>query len=119
MYGIITPAFAALALFAAALLPVGAANAAPANSPAALTVQGQAPSGPPLSGPLRSVRPAGTATPTDSSSPAGPADPGTGETRNEKETRVDYAPYVIGAVLVLALIAAWLLWRRRRNKSAA
>ena len=114
MYGIITPALAALALFAAALLPVGTANAAPANSPAALTAQGQAPSGPP-----RSVRPAGPATPTDSSSPAGPADPGTGETRNEKETRVDYAPYVIGAVLVLALIAAWLLWRRRRNKSAA
>jgi hypothetical protein len=39
-------------------------------------------------------------------------DPGTGETPAEKETRVDYAPYVLAAVLILAVAAAALAWRR-------
>lgn len=48
-----------------------------------------------------------------SPSPSNPVDSGTGETKESKETRVDYAPYVIGAVVGLALIAAFLFYRRR------
>ncbi len=50
---------------------------------------------------------------TPSPSPSNPVDSGTGETKESKETRVDYAPYVIGAVVVIALIAAYLFYRRR------
>jgi hypothetical protein len=49
-----------------------------------------------------------------SPSPSNPVDSGTGETGQAKETRVDYAPYVIGAVIAVALIAALLFWRKRR-----
>jgi hypothetical protein len=47
-------------------------------------------------------------------SPSGPADSGTGETKESKETRVDYAPYVIGAIVVVVLVAAFFFWRKRR-----
>lgn len=114
MHRTITTVLAALALCAAALLPAGAGTAAPAHSSSAPTIHGQAPS---PTGPSLSAPPAATATPTDSSSPAGPVDPGTGETRDAKEARTDYAPYVIGAILVIVLIGAWFLWRYRRNKS--
>ena len=47
-------------------------------------------------------------------SPSGPVDPGTGETKEAKETRVDYAPYVIGAVVLIVLVASFFFWRKRR-----
>ena len=49
-----------------------------------------------------------------STSPSNPVDSGTGETEEAKETRVDYAPYVIGAIVVVTLVAAVLFWRKRR-----
>ena len=52
--------------------------------------------------------------PSPSPSSSNPVDSGTGESGEAKETRVDYAPYVIGAVVVVALIAAFLFWRKRR-----
>jgi hypothetical protein len=55
------------------------------------------------------------ATPTDSASTPGPVDPGTGETPAAKETRVDYAPYVIAAAVLVALAAAIVVWRRARG----
>lgn len=41
-------------------------------------------------------------------------DAGTGETGEAKETRVEYAPYVIGGIVAVALVAAVLFWRKRR-----
>lgn len=52
-----------------------------------------------------------TSSPT--TSPSGPVDSGTGETKESKETRVDYAPYVIGAILAGVLVAAFIFWRKR------
>lgn len=103
MHRILTIALAAIALCVGALLNAGAASSA---SPE--TSQ-------PLSFHSLSTATAGSATPTDSASPTGPVDPGTGETGEAKETRVDYAPYVIGAVVVAALLAAVIVWRRSRG----
>ncbi len=89
--------FAALALCAAFLMPGAAGSAATPNHADELSA-------------LNTV--STTATPTDSAPPAGPVDPGTGETPAAKETRVDYAPYVLAAVLILAVTAAILAWRR-------
>lgn len=50
-----------------------------------------------------------------SPSPSGPVDPGTGETKQAKEARVDYAPYVIGAVVLIVLIIGFIFWRKRRT----
>jgi hypothetical protein len=55
-----------------------------------------------VSSPSSSPRDAMTSTGSSSSptaSPSGPADSGTGETKESKETRVDCAPYVIGAIV--------------------
>lgn len=91
---------AALVLCAALLLPAGAATASTASA-AAVTASVSA----------------GTTAPNPSNSPStpGPVDPGTGETPAAKQTRVDYAPYVIAAVVILALAAAALAWRRARG----
>jgi hypothetical protein len=59
------------------------------------------------------LAPAGSA-PAPSPSSSNPVDPGTGESGQAKQNRVDYAPYVIGAVVVVVLIAAFLFWRNRR-----
>jgi hypothetical protein len=101
MHRILTIAVAAIALCIGALLNAGAASAA-------FTENSQ-----PLSFQSLSTATAGSATPSDSASPTGPVDPGTGETGEAKETRVDYAPYVIGAVVLAVLLAAVIVWRRR------
>jgi hypothetical protein len=101
MYRTLTTALAALALCAAALLTTGVASAAPASGIEGLTILSQTGS------------PSGSATPTDSASPSGPVDPGTGETREAKETRVDYTPYVVGALVIVVLLGATVVWRRR------
>ncbi|WP_445153489.1 LuxR family transcriptional regulator [Arthrobacter sp. Hor0625] len=88
----------ALALCAALVLPAGAAAATAAGpSPTYLSASTTAPD------------------PTSSPSTPGPVDPGTGETPAAKETRIDYAPYYIAAVVILALAAAALTWRRVRG----
>lgn len=93
---------ATLTLFAALLLPVAAASAAPQGPAASLLSSGAAAS----------------ATPTDSASTPGPVDPGTGETPAAKETRVDFAPYVIIAAVILAAAAAAIAWRRSKASKA-
>jgi hypothetical protein len=40
--------------------------------------------------------------------------PGTGESAPNEATRVDFAPWVIGAIALLTLMVV-LIWRRRRN----
>src|SRR5688572_4078216 len=52
---------------------------------------------------------AGTASPTGESSPSAtpsgnPANPGTGEPAESESTRINYAPYFIGADLVITLV---------------
>ena len=101
MYRILTTTLAAIALFAAALLHSGVAAAATDQGSQPLTNQSQ------------TTEAAGAATPTGTATPPGPVDPGTGETGVAKETRVDYAPYVIGGVVAAVLLAAVLVWRRR------
>ncbi|MFE4228624.1 LuxR family transcriptional regulator [Arthrobacter sp. NPDC056886] len=59
---------------------------------------------------LAAIVPMSSTTP----SPSGPVDPGTGESKEAKETRVDYAPYVIGAVVLVVLVASFIFWRKRR-----
>lgn len=83
----------ALVLCAAVPIPADAAGAAAPSS-------------------VTAVRPLAAATPTDSATPPGPKDPGTGESPEAKDTRVDYAPYVIGAALIIAVGAAIVVWRR-------
>ena len=97
MKSILRIAFAALALCAAFFIPAAAGSAATPHHADELSA-------------LSTV--STTATPSDSASPAGPVDPGTGETPAAKETRLDYAPYVLAAVLILAVAAAALAWRR-------
>lgn len=116
MHRILTTAFAAMALGAAALLTAGVADAAPAEGIQVMSVASQ------TSTPSGGATPTGSAssgaTPTGSASSSGPVDPGTGETREAKETRVDYAPYVIGAAVVVVLVAAAVVLRRRGGPSS-
>lgn len=52
-----------------------------------------------------------------SPSPTGPADPGTGEDRESKETRTDFGPLYIAAVVLIAAALAFILRRRRGKKT--
>jgi hypothetical protein len=54
-----------------------------------------------------------TPSPGDTAS-TGPANPGTGESAKNESTRLDFAPWVIGAIALATLIVV-LIWRRRRN----
>lgn len=54
-----------------------------------------------------------TPSPGDTAS-IGPANPGTGESAQNEATRLDWAPWVIGAIAVVVLVLI-LIWRRRRN----
>ncbi|MEC5191330.1 MULTISPECIES: LuxR family transcriptional regulator [unclassified Arthrobacter] len=94
---------ATLTLLAALLLPAAAASAVPQGPVASLLSGGAT---------------AASATPTESASTPGPVDPGTGETPAAKETRVDYAPYVIIAAVILAAGAAAIAWRRSKASKA-
>jgi cobalamin biosynthesis Mg chelatase CobN len=65
---------------------------------------------------------AGTPAPTGTSSPSAtpsepPANPGTGEPAESEENRLDYAPYVIAAVLIITLLIVFIWRRRRGNKT--
>jgi hypothetical protein len=65
------------------------------------------------------VHAATTPSPTGESSPSAapsdnPVNPGTGEPAEDEGTRLDWAPYVIGAIVLGAILAA-VLWRRRRH----
>lgn len=111
----ITDALAVLAaLVVFSTMHVLPATAAADSVPVAAAVQGQTPA---ATGAAPATVPAATPTPGGPSSPAGPADPGTGETREAKQTRVDYAPYVVGAVVLAAVIGAVALRQRRKNKT--
>jgi hypothetical protein len=65
---------------------------------------------------------AGTPAPTGKSSPSAtpsepPANPGTGEPAESEANRLEYAPYVIAAVLIATLIVIFVWRRRRGNKT--
>lgn len=65
------------------------------------------------------VQVASTPSPTGESSPSAtpsgnPVNPGTGEPAESEGARLDWAPYVIGAIVLGAILAA-VLWRRRRQ----
>jgi cobalamin biosynthesis Mg chelatase CobN len=94
-------ALAALLVLAAPALSLSAAHASPAAHTTATTVA------------LSAASP--TPSPGDTNS-AGPVNPGTGESAENESTRLDYTPWVIGAVVLVALIAI-LVWQRRRNKT--
>jgi hypothetical protein len=90
----------ALLLLAAPALSVAPASAAPHSAVAAgdAMVQAAAPGG--------VWAPAGntpTPSPGDTAS-SGPANPGTGESAQNESTRVDFAPWVIGAIALVTLI---------------
>jgi hypothetical protein len=98
----------ALGLFllggAFSLAPADAGTAAGTGPPASSSVAAQATSFQAALVPMSSTSP----------SPSGPVDPGTGESKEAKEARVDYAPYVIGAVILVVLVASVIFWRKRR-----
>ncbi|MBT2554097.1 LuxR family transcriptional regulator [Arthrobacter sp. ISL-5] len=57
-------------------------------------------------------------TPSPSVAPSdNPVNPGTGEPAESEANRTNYAPYVIGAVVVITLVLALFWWRRRGNKT--
>jgi hypothetical protein len=60
--------------------------------------------------------PSGTSSP--SATPSGnPVNPGAGEPAESLETRTQFAPYVIGGILLITVLLA-VFWRRlRRNKT--
>ena len=65
---------------------------------------------------------AGTPAPTGTSSPSAtpsepPANPGTGEPQESETNRLEYAPYVIAAVLIITLLVVFVWRRRRGNKT--
>jgi hypothetical protein len=101
MKTLLRTALAALLLLAAPALSLGAAHASPAAGTPATTVV------------LSAASP--TPSPGDTAS-SGPVNPGTGESAENESTRLDYTPWVIGAVVLVTLIAI-LLWQRRRNKT--
>jgi hypothetical protein len=107
MRTVLKSALLALLLLAAPAIPANAASEG--MPPAAVSAQAWTAAG-------ASV-PAGytpTPSPGDTSS-TGPANPGTGESTENESTRVNYAPWIIGGIVVVVLIAV-LLWNRRRNK---
>src|SRR3954463_6724273 len=109
MKRILNAVIAALVVLIAAPAAATAATAAP---PASATFQPvQAKSAPGLqSASVGVAKP----TPSDTASTS-PANPGTGETAEQEGTRLDYAPWVIGAIVLVTLVVALIWWRRRRN----
>jgi hypothetical protein len=111
MRTIVKTVLLALLLLAAPALSIGPASAAP-HPAAAVDAVAQ-----PAAGSSGGVwAPAGntpTPSPGDTAS-SGPANPGTGESAQNESTRVDFAPWVIGAIALVTLIVV-LIWRRRRN----
>ncbi|MDF2051957.1 MULTISPECIES: LuxR family transcriptional regulator [unclassified Arthrobacter] len=102
----------ALLLLAAPALSVAPASAAQHPAVAAGDAAVQAAAG--TSGGVWA--PAGntpTPSPGDTAS-SGPANPGTGESAQNESTRLDFAPWVIGAIALVTIIVV-LIWRRRRN----
>jgi hypothetical protein len=65
--------------------------------------------------PIAAASPSPSGESSPSATPSGnPVNPGTGEPAESEGTRLDYAPYVIGAIVLITAIAA-ILWRRRRK----
>jgi hypothetical protein len=86
-----------------------AAIAAPPTSATFQAIEAQPDPGP-ASAAVAAVKP----TPSDTASTS-PANPGTGETAEQEGTRLDYAPWVIGAIALITLAIVLIWWRRRRN----
>ena len=104
---------AVLAVFAGSFSLAAPSHAATSGSPSSAHMPLEAAGNAPV---------AGTASPTGESSPSAtpsgnPANPGTGEPAESESTRINYAPYFIGAVLLITLVVALVWWRRRGNKT--
>lgn len=72
--------------------------------------------------PRGTIDAASTPAPTGQSSPSttlsgNSVNPGTGEPADSAATRTDLAPYVIGGIVLVTLLAAFVWWRRRRGKT--
>ncbi len=119
MRRILRTLIAVVALLAAAPLAAGAAHARTAPPPgfaqAEVRAEVRATKVQAASAPAAALASTSSPSATDPAS-TGPANPGTGETADAEATRVDYAPWVIGAVALVTL-AVVLIWRRRRNKT--
>jgi cobalamin biosynthesis Mg chelatase CobN len=101
----------ALLFLATPALSIGPASAAPHPAAAAdAVVQAGAGSSGGVWAPAGNTP---TPSPGDTAS-TGPANPGTGESAQNESTRVNFAPWVIGAIALVTLIVV-LIWRRRRN----
>ncbi|TLM81380.1 LuxR family transcriptional regulator [Pseudarthrobacter sp. NamE2] len=100
----------ALLLVTAPALTAGAASAAPPAAVPADTVQADRGSS---GGVWVLTGNTPTPSPGDTAS-TGPANPGTGESAENESTRLDWTPWVIGAVAIVVLVLI-LVWRRRRN----
>ncbi|MFJ5698503.1 LuxR family transcriptional regulator [Arthrobacter sp. NPDC093139] len=110
MRRLIVLTFAAFAVVAGSLSLAVPSHAATSGSSSTAYIQLEAP---------ENAQAAGTPSPTGESSPSAtpsgnPANPGTGEPAESESTRINYAPYFIGGVVLITLIVA-LVWRRRRG----
>lgn len=102
MQEIVKTVIVALVSFASALMFAATATAAPVPAGADTAQQFVAVS-------VASPSPSDTVT-------TNPANPGTGETAEQEGTRLNFAPWVIGAIALVTLVVV-LVWRRRRNKT--
>ncbi|MDQ1060011.1 cobalamin biosynthesis Mg chelatase CobN [Arthrobacter globiformis] len=110
---------AILALAGAGLSLAAPSNAAPVPGSSALSA---VPAGSSVQVHAGTSDAAGTPSPTGTSSPSAtpsepPANPGTGEPAESETNRLEYAPYVIAAVLIITLLVVFIWRRRRGNKT--
>lgn len=105
----------ALLLLAASAVPLSAAHASAIGGAAGTTGGAAAVVAGPASPDGAWVLAGTTSTPSPGDTAStGPANPGTGESGQQESTRLDFAPWVIGAIALLTLVVV-LIWRRRRN----
>lgn len=112
MKTILRTAITALLILAGPALSLGAAHAAAGAQAASTSALLQGSTGS-FGGMWAPAASSPTPSPGDTAS-TGPANPGTGESARNEAARLDYTPWVIGAVVLVTLVAI-LLWRRRRN----
>lgn len=112
MKTLLRTALVALLVLAGPALSLGAAHAAPGVQGANASALFQGSTGS-FGGMWAPAASSPTPSPGDTAS-TGPANPGTGESARNEATRLDYTPWVIGAVVLVTLVTI-LIWRRRRN----
>ncbi|MFJ5862010.1 LuxR family transcriptional regulator [Pseudarthrobacter sp. NPDC092439] len=110
MRNILRPVLLALVLAAVPALAAGTAHASPGSAAVSVAADaGRAGTAGTLV-PLAGYTP--TPSPGDTAS-TGPANPGTGESAQKEDSRLDFAPWVIGAIALATLVVVLVWWRRR------